>query len=126
MTNPSGRHTVGVVTTAERGVGTVGDHGDGAIPSAPPVGWTGTRAPRKGAVVLPDHIDPTNPRRVYELDEPVECKYVYEVVLVDGTAADVERFVDRARLVELWPCLYLPRWVRDAWAPTIAAELSRR
>ena len=88
--------------------------------TGPPPEWTGTHAPVHGVVLIADHIDPTNPQRVYDLDEPSHCKYLYEVVLVDGRAEDIEQFVDRIRLAELWPDLYLPGPVRAAWASTIA------
>jgi hypothetical protein len=85
----------------------------------PPDGWTGSGAPTEGVVLIPDHIDPTNPRRIYDLAYRAECKYLYEVVLVDGTGIDINRFIARTILVELWDHLYLPRAVRKAWAPTI-------
>jgi hypothetical protein len=85
----------------------------------PPVDWTGLLAPTDWTVVIPDHIDATNPRRVYDLDDPAERKYVYEVVLADGTSADINRLIARAVLLELWDGLYLPQEVRSAWADTI-------
>jgi hypothetical protein len=92
-------------------------------PSWPSVGapddWTGGEAPVEGVVLIPDHIDPTNPRRVYDLAHRAERKYLYEVVLVDGTGTDINRFIARTILVDLWDGLYLPRAVRSAWATTI-------
>jgi hypothetical protein len=85
----------------------------------PPDGWTGTEARTSGAVLVPDQIDPSNPRRVYELEDRDERKYLYEIVLTDGTAADINGLIDRSWLVELWDRLYLPADVRAAWAPVI-------
>ena len=85
----------------------------------PPADWTGREAPVEGVVLVPDHIDPTNPRRIYDLAHRAECKYLYEVVLVDGTATDINRFIARTILVDLWDGLYLPWAVRSAWATTI-------
>jgi hypothetical protein len=87
----------------------------------PPVDWTGLLAPTDCAVVIPDHIDATNPRRVYDLDDPAERKYLYEVVLADGTSADINRLVARSVLLELWDRLYLSQEVQAAWAGTITA-----
>ena len=84
-----------------------------------PDDWTGWEAPVEGVVLVPDHIDPTNPRRVYDLAHRAECKYLYEVVLVDGTGTDINRFIARTILVDLWDGLYLPWAVRTAWATTI-------
>lgn len=87
----------------------------------PPADWTGMDAPTHGAVLIPDHIDPTNPRRVFELEDQAECKYLYAIVLADGTPADINRLIDRALLVSLWDRLYLPHGVRAAWAETVSA-----
>jgi len=81
----------------------------------PPAGWTGSDARTSGWVVIPDHVDPTNPQRVYELDDPAERKYVYEIVLADGTDEDINRLIDHTLLAELWDRLYLPHPVRVAW-----------
>lgn len=85
----------------------------------PPDDWTGWEARVEGVVLIPDHIDPTNPRRVYDLAHRAERKYLYEVVLVDGTGTDINRFIARTLLVDLWDGLYLPWAVRSAWATTI-------
>ena len=85
----------------------------------PPDDWTGTDAPTEGVVLIAEHIDPTNPRRVYDLDSRAERKYLYEVVLVDGDGADINRLIARAFLVDLWDGLYLPQAVRAAWATTL-------
>ena len=67
-------------------------------------------------MLIPDHVDPTNPRHVYELENRAECKYLYEIVLTDGSASDIDRIIDHALFVELWDRLYLPNDVRTAWA----------
>jgi hypothetical protein len=45
---------------------------------------------------------------------------VYEIVLQEGTPADILDYVDGALLVDLWEDLVLPRSVRSAWAPLIS------
>lgn len=50
------------------------------------------------------------------LDDPQQRAYVYEQVLREDGDDDVRRFIDIDELVSLWPRLYLPPWVRDAWA----------
>jgi hypothetical protein len=87
--------------------------------SGPPEDWTGREAPVEGFVLIPDHIDPTNPRRVYDLAHRAERKYLYEVVLVDGTRTDINRLIAPTILVDLWDGLYLPSTVRSAWVTTI-------
>jgi hypothetical protein len=90
----------------------------------PPPDWDDATAVTGGAVVLPDHIDPTNPRRVYDLDDPAERKYVYEIVLTDGTGTDINRLIDPTLLAQLWDRLYLADDLRAAWAPTVVAHPS--
>jgi hypothetical protein len=47
---------------------------------------------------------------------------VYETVLQEGRPADILAYVDGALLADLWGELVLPRAVRSAWAPVIAAS----
>jgi hypothetical protein len=44
---------------------------------------------------------------------------VYEIVLQEGTPADITAYVDGALLVDLWEDLVLPRAVRSAWEPMV-------
>jgi hypothetical protein len=44
----------------------------------------------------------------------------YEIVLQEGTPADILAYVDGALLVDLLEDLVLPRSVRSAWAPVIS------
>ena len=67
---------------------------------------------------------PPTPVRVYDLDDPAERKYVYEIVLTDGTCVDINRLIDPTFLAELWDRLYLADDLRAAWAPTVVAHLS--
>jgi hypothetical protein len=47
---------------------------------------------------------------------------VYEVALQEGRPADILAYVDGALLADLWGDLVLPRAVRSAWSPLIAAS----
>jgi hypothetical protein len=47
---------------------------------------------------------------------------VYEIVLQEGTPADILTYIDGALLIDLWEDLVLPRGVRSAWAPPISRE----
>lgn len=68
-----------------------------------------------GSVVrLPLHLKWRGPQ-VYDLDDPQQERVVYQVVLREGTAADVRAFIDVARLRVLLPELDLPDVVRSAW-----------
>jgi len=71
-------------------------------------------------VVLPDHLYWSGPSRTYDLADRQDRARVYEIVLREGTEADLLRYVDGALLVDLWHELILPAALRDAWEPLIA------
>ena len=92
-----------------------------AIPAALP------RLPVRQAlatVVLPLHLNWSAPGRQVDLADRRQRARAYEVVLREGRAVDIGRYVDGALLVDLWDELVLPRDVRDAWTPLIAATLT--
>lgn len=88
--------------------------------------WTPDRLPRLdiaralAAVELPLHLNWSAPGRVFDLRTRADRARVYEIVLQEGTPADILAYVDGALLVDLWEDLVLPRAVRYAWAPLIS------
>lgn len=84
-----------------------------------------TRLPQLAAaqalatVELPLTLNWSQPGRIFRLVERGDRARVYELVLREGAAADVIRYVDGALLVDLWDELVLPRAVRAAWSPLI-------
>jgi transcriptional regulator with XRE-family HTH domain len=48
---------------------------------------------------------------------------LYELVLREGEPAALERWVDGALLIDIWPDLVLPRGLRAGWQAVIAATL---
>lgn len=68
---------------------------------------------------LPLHLDWSRPARRVRLADRRERARAYEVVLREGTPADIESIVDGAMLVDLWADLVLPRALRAAWQPLI-------
>jgi transcriptional regulator with XRE-family HTH domain len=74
------------------------------------------------AVELPLHLNWSAPGRVFDLRSRPDRARVYEIVLQEGAPADILAYVDGALLVDLWEDLVLPRAVRSAWAPLIAAS----
>jgi hypothetical protein len=59
---------------------------------------------------------------VFDLRSRADRSRVYEIVLQEGTPADILTYVDGALLVDLWEDLVLPRVIRSAWAPLISAS----
>jgi hypothetical protein len=71
------------------------------------------------AVQLPLTSNWSQPGRVFRLSDRGDRARVYELVLREGSDADVLAYVDGALLVDLWDELVLPRAVRAAWLPLI-------
>ena len=76
-------------------------------------------------VVLPLHLNWSDPGRTFDLSNRADRARVYEIVLREGKAADITTYIDGALLVDLWDELVLPRALREAWEPVIAAAISR-
>jgi transcriptional regulator with XRE-family HTH domain len=89
--------------------------------------WTPDRLPRLdvthalAAVELPLHLNWSAPGRIFDLRSRADRARLYEIVLQEGTPADILTYVDGALLVDLWEDLVLPRTIRSAWAPLISA-----
>jgi len=75
------------------------------------------------AVELPLHLNWSAPGRVFDLRSRADRARAYEIVLQEGTPADILAYVDGALLVDLWEDLVLPRSVRSAWAPLISLSI---
>ena len=88
--------------------------------------WVPDRLPRLevaealAAVELPLHLNWSTPGRIFNLTSRADRARAYEIVLQEGTAADILAYVDGMLLVDLWEELVLPRGVRSAWAPLIS------
>ncbi len=88
--------------------------------------WTPDRLPRLevaralAVVELPLHLNWSAPGRMFDLRTRDDRARVYEIVLQEGTPADILAYVDGALLVDLWEDLVLPRAVRSAWAQLVS------
>jgi transcriptional regulator with XRE-family HTH domain len=71
-------------------------------------------------VALPGHLHWSGPSRIYRLADRQDRVRVYEIVLREGTEADLLAYVDGALLIDLWHDLVLPVALRVAWEPFIA------
>ncbi len=78
------------------------------LPRLPPVQALAT-------VTLPLHLNWSPPARTFDLHDRSDRARVYEIVLREGTGADILAYIDGVLLVELWDELVLPRDIRDAW-----------
>lgn len=71
--------------------------------------------PARGPVALPLWLFWSIPGHVFDLDDPDMRVWMYETVLREAGRADDLAWLDGATLTALWPDLYLPRGVRQAW-----------
>jgi hypothetical protein len=55
------------------------------------------------------------PDRDFDLDEPGMLAWVYQTVLREAASADDLAFLNGDRLAAIWPELFLPKGVRQAW-----------
>ncbi len=72
-------------------------------------------------VRLPLHLNWSQPGRVFDLSDRRQRARVYEIVLREGTGADITGYIDGALLADLWPDLVLPSQLRREWQPLIDA-----
>ncbi|HEY3732767.1 MAG TPA: hypothetical protein VGL63_02520 [Streptosporangiaceae bacterium] len=73
------------------------------------------RGPVSGTVELPLWLF-WYPDRTFDLDEPGMLPWMYQVVLREASSCgDLSSYLNGAMLVTLWPDLFLPGGVRQAW-----------
>jgi hypothetical protein len=72
------------------------------------------RGPTAGTVELPIWLF-WYPDRSFDLDEPGMLPWMYQVVLREAARAEDLAYLNGERLIALWPDLYLPGGVRQAW-----------
>jgi hypothetical protein len=78
-------------------------------------GLNDLHGPVTGRVRLPHHLDWT-PKKTYNIDNEDERRWLYEVVLSGAHSEyDLISYLDQMLLVQLWPTLKLPRYVRILW-----------
>jgi transcriptional regulator with XRE-family HTH domain len=75
-------------------------------------------------VVMPIELDWSARGRRYSLRDRRQRARLYELLLREGTPADLERYVDGVLLIDLWLELVVPRAVRTAWQPVLDAALA--
>lgn len=71
---------------------------------------------RPGMVVtLPLRLEWSGPARSHDLSDPRELCHVYALVLREGTATDVRRYIDPDVLLSIWDAITLPANIRRPW-----------
>ena len=58
----------------------------------------------------------SHPGHTFDLADPDMRQWLYQTVLREaGRLEDLTTYLDRDTLIALWPELYLPKGVRQAW-----------
>ena len=74
------------------------------------------RGPAEGTVELPLRLFWSAPDRRFDLGDLDMLRSMYEKVLRDAIRMDeLTTYLNSGRLVAVWPDLFLPRDVRQAW-----------
>jgi hypothetical protein len=84
------------------------------------------RGPLTGVVRLPLRVYASGqgPAREFNMTNEAERIELYEIVLTEGTAEDICRYVNHEELLRLWPRLWLPPHVRQMWEPRLGVVAS--
>jgi DNA invertase Pin-like site-specific DNA recombinase len=74
------------------------------------------RGPVTGTVELPLRLFWSSPDRTFSLDDPDMRQWLYQTVLREATRLeDLATYLNGDTLIVLWPDLYVPKGVRQAW-----------
>jgi hypothetical protein len=74
------------------------------------------RGPTGGTVELPIWLFWSSPDHTFDLGDPDMRRWLYQIVLREaGRPEDLTAYLDGDTLIALWPGLYLPKGVRQAW-----------
>src|ERR1700729_1074997 len=74
------------------------------------------RGPVAGPVELPLRLFWSGTSRTFARGDPGTRQWVYETVLQEASRAeDLTTLLDGGQLVALWPRLFVPKGVRQAW-----------
>lgn len=91
-------------------------------PYAVPSNLAELHGPASGVLRLPLSVysSGAGAGREFDLTDPAQRAELYEIVLTTGTAADQARYLDADQLRALWPGLWLPAALRQAWKPLLS------
>jgi hypothetical protein len=74
------------------------------------------RGPTEGQVKLPIWLFWSGPDHTFDLGDPHMRRWLYQTVLREASSQeDLATYLDGDTLVALWPSLFLPKGVRQAW-----------
>jgi hypothetical protein len=72
------------------------------------------------------HPNWSQPDREFDLANRQRGGRVHEIVMRGGTDGDIDRYIDGALLIDLWPDLVLPANLRREWQPLMEMDPSAK
>jgi hypothetical protein len=75
-----------------------------------------------GVIRLPNHVFWSGTPLEFDLSKLRDRVRVYELVITEGNSDDIRYYVDPRELIELWPRLFLPTYVRRPWEAWLHAQ----
>jgi hypothetical protein len=84
--------------------------------------FTGDYVKASGNVRLLNHIFWSGQPKDFDLDSLRDRVRVYELVITEGNSDDIRFFIDPKALVELWPRIFLPVYVRKPWEEWLRSQ----
>lgn len=90
--------------------------------SEPPAQWDGSSGAIEGVVELPFHLYWSDDNNRFDLSKRACLRSMYQIVLTEGSTADVVAFVNRELLLGVWDELWLSPAVHEAWDSWIQAH----
>lgn len=73
-------------------------------------------------VVLPLHLNWSTTGQQFDLRNRRQRLHCYEILLREGDGRDIMTYIDGVLLVDLWPEMYLPRAIKNAWTQLIESS----
>jgi hypothetical protein len=74
------------------------------------------RGPTHGSVQLPLRLFWSPPGRIFDLEDADMLRAMYEILLGEAIfTEELSTYLNGDRLITIWPDLYLPTAVRQAW-----------
>ncbi len=90
--------------------------------SRPPANWSISTGRTAGIVALPPHLYWSDDHNEFDLSDDAERNLLYRIVLAEGNADDVRRYLHQPTLLDIWDDLWLSDAVHEAWDRWVAAR----
>ncbi len=84
-------------------------------PISLPSSWHDLAGPRTGTLELPLRIVWAPGKRIYNVENSVDLHAAYQAILTEGTADDLDRWLNGDLLKQSWLMLHLDPRITELW-----------